>query len=382
MRRELKQFGQSLLLGTAFAMLLPLWAYAATPSEISRQALDLAGNQNFSDALSLLGSQNPDIRESYDVRFTRARILAWSGNHKGSAAEYDALLRDYPGNLDVLNGYGYLDYYRGNLNDAEGKFRDVLANAPHYVDAQKGLEQVLAAREERRSSTHRWRIDLNAGLNSIDSGFEDWNHQSVRVEHIPGSVAVYGGATRYERFGLDDIQFLGGVRSNTSSRLDWEVGAGFTPSSDFRPDVTGLARLGYKFELDNGVVLHSSLGYQIDDYELTGTIHQLTPQLVAYLENGMVFTARLIHTVQDTAPDQTGILVSGLIPVMDRLNFRGGYANAPETVAGLSIDTESFFGGLAYQLTEGLEIHGTYTRDDRENTYTSDGFNVGLTQKY
>lgn len=382
MLREIKNFGKSLLLGTAFAMLLPLWAHASTPGEVSRQALQLAGNQQYSQAIDLINAQNTDIRESYDIRYTKARILAWSGDHKASAAEYDSLLAQYPGNADVLNGYGYLEYYRGDLKASERYFNQVLAIAPKYEDAQRGIERVQAARAEKKKNSHSWRIDLNAGLNSFDNGLTDWNHQSVRAEYLPGEVAIYGGATRYERFDLNDIQFLGGVRSNNDSNWDWEIGGGFTPSADFRPDVTGLARVGHKVKIGGNSVLHGSIGYQLDDYEAAGTIHQITPQLMAYLENGMVFTTRLIHVRQKFESNQTGFLVSGLAPITDRLNARLGYANAPESVFGVVVDTESIFGGLAYQLNDNLEIHGTYSRDDRKEVYISDGFNVGLTQKY
>ena len=81
MQREIIKFTQAVMLGTAFAMFLPLWAFAQTPEDLSRQALDLAGQDKFEQALSILDNQNTDIRESYDVQFARARILAWSGNH-------------------------------------------------------------------------------------------------------------------------------------------------------------------------------------------------------------------------------------------------------------------------------------------------------------
>lgn len=382
MRHEIKTFSQSVLLGTAFAMLLPLWAYAQTPANIASEALELAGNKNYDAAIALIDTQNPDLRQSYDLQYTKARILAWSGEHSQSAALYDSLLETYPGNADILNGYGYLEYYRENLGSAEAYFRQVLTDHPKYEDAQRGLDRVLAAKKAKRDSTDRWRIDINGGFNSFDNGAADWNHQSLRVEHVPGEVAIYGGATRYERFGLNDIQLLGGVRSNTSSAFDWNIGAGFTPDADFRAKLTGMARAGYKFDLDGGTVLHSSLGYQFDDYELTGTIHQLSPQVMAYLDNGMIFTGRIIHTMQSGVDDQTGFLVTGFTPIGDRLGARAGYANAPETVSGVVINTESIFGGLTYQVTDNLDVHAIYSRDDRENTFVSDGVNVGITQKY
>ena len=382
MLREVKTLSQSLILGTAFAMLLPLWAYAQTPNDIARQALDLASNDDYASALALMDSQSVDIRDSYDVQSAKARILAWSGEHKASTEIYKNLLATYPGNADILNGYAYLEYYRENLRTAESYFREVLADHPKYEDAQRGLERVLEARAAKRENTHRWRIDLNAGLYSFDNGLNDWNQQSLRVEHTRGDVAIYGSAARFERFGLNDLQFFGGIRSDNDSKFDWNIGAGFTPDADFRAELTGLARLGYKFKMDNGTVLHTSIGYQLDDYAVTGNIHQLSPQIMAYFENGVILTGRAIHVMQSGVSDQTGFLVSGFAPVTDRLGARAGYANAPETVGGVVIDTESIFGGLAYKVSDQTEIHGTYSRDDRENTFISDGVNFGITQKY
>lgn len=386
MLRKLRKPIQTLLLGTVFTVFSPVWCFAETPEEISSQALALAAEENHAGALALINSQTVDIRETYDVRFAKARILAWSGEYDKSAATYAALLEEHPGNPDIQNGFGYLEYYRGNLDQADYHFSQVLAGYPGYEDARSGQKRVAAARADRKSKNYKWRIDMSAGLSSFDNGQQDWNTQSVRIERrmdeLIGGVAVNGTATRYERFGQNDIQFLGGLRSENDNAWDWEIGAGFTPDADFRSEFTGLGRLGYQFELDGGSVLHTSLGYQFDDYSATGTVHQIAPQLTTYLENGMVFTARIIHVMQDGENNQTGFFGSGLSPITKRLSARAGYANAPEAINGIVIDTESIFGGLVYRLTENLELHGTYTRDDREDAYIRDGYNVGLTQKY
>ncbi len=382
MRHKLKRLSQSFLLGTAFAALLPLWAHASTPQEISAQALALAAQKDHSGALSLIASQDEALRNTYDLRFTRARILAWSEKYDASAAEYEQLMQDFPKNPDIQNGYGYLEYYRGNLENAEALFNQVLADYPGYADAQNGLTRVRRALADRIGSDYRWRVDANLGYSEFDNNQSDWNDQSLRVEYVPGNIGIFGSATRYDRFGLNDTQIMGGARSNTKSDFDWEIAAGATPDADFRAELTGMARLGYKFDIGNDTVVHSSLGYQIDDYSVTGTVHQISPQIVTYLNNGMIFTARLIHVMQDAEDDQTGFLASGLVPVGPRLNLRAGYANAPEAVNGIVIDTESLFSGLSYRMSDHTEIHGTYTRDDRKGVFIRDGFNVGLTQKY
>ncbi len=383
MQLNSKKIKITLVTSVIVALAMPVMASAQSPESISRKALDLAGNQKFEQALSLLDAQSQENRSTYDVQFARARILSWADQHEAAANAYKDLMNAYPGNPDVENGYGYLEYYRGNYDQADIFFNNIIANHPNYDDARTGLERTQAAREAaKRNRGHQWRVDGNVGISSFSNGQQDWNDQSLRVEYIPGKIAVSGKVVRYERFGLNDIQLTAGVRSNNDSNWDWEIGGGFTPSADFRPDVSALGRIGHKFKLQGGTTLHGSVGYQIDDYDSTGSISTLTPQIMAYLENGAVLTGRLIHSMKDGQSDQTGFLTSASIPIVDRLSAQIGYANAPETVNGIVIDTESVFGGLTYQLTDTTDIHATYARDDRENTYIRDGFNVGLTQKY
>ena len=388
MRLNSKNFKKLLCTSLAMALTMPALALAQTPESVSRDALELAGNQKFEQALSLIDAQPVETRGTYDVQFARARILSWDSQHKAAANAYKDLMSAYPGNPDIENGYAYLEYYRGNYDQADIFFNNILAKYPDYEDARNGLVRTQAAREEaKRNRGHTWRIDSNIGLSSFDGSNgrpdqQDWNDQSLRVEYIPGKIAVSGQAVRYERFGLTDIQLTAGARSNNNSAWDWEIGGGFTPSAEFRPDVTALGRLGHKYKLEGGATLHGSVGYQIDDYDSTGSISTLTPQLMVYLENGAVLTGRVIHSMKKGQSDQTGFLTSALVPLVDRLSARIGYANAPETVNGIVIDTESVFGGFTYELTDTTDIHATYARDDRENTYIRDGFNVGLTQRY
>jgi len=387
MQLNLIKIGKTLVLGTAFAALLPLWAHAKTgaqktPETVSTQAVAMASTEDHAGALAYIAAQDENIRESYEVRFTKARILSWSGDHGDAAREYEALLRDYPGNPDILNGYGYLEYYRENLDAAEGHFNQVLLDYPGYKDSSDGLNRVKRARLDRLGTDYRWRIDLSGGISSFNNDLDNWNEQSIRAEYVPGEIGFFGSATRYERFGYDDIQFMAGARSNTDKDWDWEVGLGVTPDADFRAELTGMARAGYKLDFVNDSVVHASLGYQIDDYALVGQVHQISPQLVTYLDNGAVVTTRLVHVRQDGEDAQTGFLTSGLYPLTTRLDVRAGYAQAPEAVNGIVVDTESLFGGFSYRLSEHIQLHGTFARDDRKGVYIKDGFNVGLTQKY
>ncbi len=381
MQPKTKKLRTASIIGFFIALTGPLSAMAVSPGDVSKQAMDLAAANNFTQALALISSQDIETQNSYEVKFTQARILAWDNQYDAAAQAYESLLADFPGNPDIQNGYGYLEYYRGNYDRAEILLSEVLAKYPGYEDAQIGLKRVRDARADAKRKEKRWRLDVNGGTSSFNTDMAGWNYQSARVEHIPGNIALHTDVTRYERFDQIDTQITVGARSNTNNSWDWQIAAGTTPSADFRPKLTGAARIGKSVDV-NGTIIHGSLGYQIDDYTTAGTIHQLSPQVVAYLDDDVVLSGRLMHVMQNGEDDQTGFMLSGSAPVVDRLSARIGYANAPEAINGRVINTESVFGGLSYQLTDSLDIHATYSRDDRENTYVRDAVNVGITTRY
>ena len=156
--------------------------------------------------------------------------------------------------------------------------------------------------------------------------------------------------------------------------------AGFTPSASFRPDFNISGRVGRSLKSENGPVFYPSVTYRYDDYE-TGSIHNISPELTAYFDKGLVLTGRVISTLQDGEDDQLGWLVQGRKRVSDRVEINAGYANAPESVNGLAVSTESVFGGVTYSLREDIDVHLNLVRDDREDTYIRKGVNVGFTHK-
>ena len=56
---------------TTFTLMLP---YIAAANDINAQALELAGQQQFDKALSVLSQQNAQLANGYEHRFLKARI--------------------------------------------------------------------------------------------------------------------------------------------------------------------------------------------------------------------------------------------------------------------------------------------------------------------
>jgi len=367
------------IIALSLVLLLPGLASA---NDINAKALELAGQQKFSQALTLLSQQDVKLQSGYEHRFLKARILSWDGQYKKAEKELDSLTAQYPDNPDLQLTKGNLEYYQGNLSSAESYYQTVLDKFPDYMDARKGLENVRKARTEQIvNKKYRWRIDGGLGFSSFDQdNLASWDNQYLRAEYAQGALAYHASAQRYNRFDTTNIEIKAGLSDAVRGGWDWGVEVGLTPDALFRPDFSAGGRVGRAIEIENGTVLYPNVTYRYDDYA-AGAIHNIQPSITTYFENEVELTGRLIGTVQEAENDQLGWLVQGRIPVSNQLRLNIGYANAPEAIDGVVVTTQSLFGGLSYALRDDLELHLNFARDDRENIYIRDSVNVGFTHK-
>lgn len=361
----------------------------ASANSVNAQALELASNQNFSQALNLLSGQDQIARSTFEHRFLKVRILSWDKQYGNARSELTSLMTEYPGNADLHLALGNLEYYQGNLDAAQTQYETVLRLSPGYTDAQNGLDNVQKARDARivpksqiEDLTKRhWRIDGGLGGSDFDKDdLPEWNDQALRVEYAPKNLAYHASVQRYRRFNATDLGLGAGISDAVRGGWDWGLEFGVTPKSDFRPDLSLGGRLGRVINLENGVVLYPNVAIRHDEYS-TGNIGTLQPDLTAYLSNGTVLTGRLIATFQDSEEDQLGWLIEGRKSITDRLQLRAGYARAPEAINGLVITTESLFGGITYAVRDDLDLHLNLSRDDREEAYVRNSANVSFTYK-
>lgn len=374
---------KSALTRTAVAVTVTLsFSAHSFANTVNSEALELAGQKKFAEALSLLSQEDAGTQSGYEHRFLKARILSWAGKYDEAENEINALMVAYPGNPDLQLVAGNLQYYQSDYLAAEKYYQTVLETYPDYQDARTGLENVRRAQAATPNITRqKWRIDGSLGLSDFsETDLSDWDTQFLRVEYAPDQFAFHGSVQRYSRFNETDIELKAGISDAIRGGWDWGVEAGFTPSAVFRPDFNISGRLGRSIETSNGIVLYPSVSYRYDDYA-SGEIHNIAPELTAYLDKGLVLTGRLIGTVQDGESDQLGWLIQGRKRISDRVEINGGYANAPEAVDGLVITTKSVFGGVTYSVLDDFDIHLNLVRDDREDTYIRKGVNVGFTHK-
>ena len=361
-------------------------AAASDITAIDQKIQSSIARKDFDQALELISQKTLVEQNTFDQRFLKARILSWNGDHRAARRALDTLMADFPGNDDVTFASGNLEYYQGNLKKADAIFTDILQRNPNYTDVAVARENVRKAQRTKRP--YNWRIDGGAGLSSFDeTDLNNWNNQYLRAEYTPDNVAYHAKVQNYRRFGQNNVQFEAGIADAKREDWDWGLAAGFTPSADFRPEFHIGGRVGRKIKLDNGPTLVTTLHYRYDQYT-EAKIHNISPEVTAYFQNGSRLTGRVINTVQSNESDQTGWLVSGSYPVSKKWTLNGGYAKAPEAVDNpnaidsLVVTTKSIFGGVSYAVSPQLDLHVNVVRDDRQDTYIRNAVNVGFTQKF
>jgi len=145
------------------AILLAIVICLGASKDVQAQPLDeaiksshiLAETQQFQKAITILDNVSDEDKTSYDYRFLRSRLLAWSGRYSMADKTFIALLSDYPNNPDIMVSYGYLKFFTGDLALAESYFNRVLAEHPTYLDAYEGLQRTYDMRKEQRRVSYQ-----------------------------------------------------------------------------------------------------------------------------------------------------------------------------------------------------------------------------------
>lgn len=353
--------------------------------DITQQVYDLVDVEKFDDALALLSVQPVEEQWSFEHRFLRARVLMWKGDYSGAEAVFNSLDNDFPDNADIELSRANLDFYRGELDEAEARFVRVLEMAPDYAEAKAGLQKVTEAKSEPSfllptpPTLRPWRIDVASGTTAVEGG-PDWREHSLRLERGNNDLLVHGKAERFERFGLIDTQLEAGIAKVDPEQLLWSATVAATPDDDFRPEYSLGGSVGKVVKFDETAV-QFGVGYRHDAYAQT-KLHVVSPEASVYLSNGAVIVARAISVSEQNEDHQLGWFAMGSLPVSEKVSLRVGGAIAPEAVNGVVNETQSYFSGLDYDLTSGLQLTANYSHDARDVGFDRDTFRVGITRKF
>ena len=346
------------------------------------EIMRLAEDKKFDAALARLELEDPAKKGDVEHLLLKARLLSWSGRYEAAQDVLSALKSANPENSDVDVALGSLAFYQSEFERAEKYYSDALAITPDHGDAASGLSRVNDAKAEAKKNDTRWRVDAGFGRSTFDtSDIEEWGEQFVNVSHKRDNVALSVGATRYERFGAVDTQINAAIGKAKPGGLDWGLMAAATPDADFRAKSTLGGHFGGSFAICENVTAYAAVRYRRDSFE-DKAVQSVQPEITAYFTSGTTVTAKAFVTSEKDEDTQVGWLAEVRQPVGDKVRVKLGVADAPELINGASVNTQSLFGGVSFDVSDDLTFHVNLARSDRENLHVRKDFSVGITRKF
>lgn len=352
---------------------------------------------------------------------------AITARQQGRAAEAVIVLarlaEQMPDNADVQVQLGFALLGSDRLPEAEAAFDRTLALAPEYRDANLGLgliafrrgsferaieqaELVLAARDDPEARglldrarqaqaatglavpdtgaappAPRWRLDANGVYSNLTGAFEDWAEGTVRLGYqwVP-QTTVSAGIEVAHRFGLWDHYFQGRIDHRFDERVSGYLWLAGTPDADFRPTIAYAAGGAAVVRRSADMLATTSVTLDLAQAHYTDNrIETLSPGIVQYLFAGTAWvSARWINTFDKFAGHQAGYFIRGDWQATSDLLIYGGYADAPESDRGRTIQVRTLFAGASMNATDRLTLRASFARERRSIGFDRDIFSVGF----
>ena len=359
----------------------PQFAGAVSPDAALQESRALAARQHYDAALAILEQARAEHPGDGEIVLAIARINLWKGDLMAAGQELAGLgVRDRA-NPDARLLFARLAFLQGDGARAERIYREVIQEFPDYQDARDGLAQVQKARTARTS--RRWRMDAGHEFSTFSRRDQpDWTSQFLQLTRraADGRQAGYGKVTRYSQFDRVDTEYELGYACRCTRRFGGYSYFQLAPDADFRPDYRlaagGSLQLG---DRESGQLpVWWLVDARFDDYDMTRVLN-LNTGLRVEVRPGWQVATRAIGVAQEDARRLFGwdLRLDGAL--RDNWRMYAGYAHAPETEAGITVDTRTLFAGMVFDPGPATSVRVGYARDDRENSWIRHVYNVSFT---
>lgn len=375
------------ILALFFLLFLATPAFAMSADDALEQSKVLAAEKKYDEALALLEKEEAKHPKDIELKLAIARVLSWKGDYDLAEQKLSKLDKEYDANADVLLLRANLAYYRHDTTTAKTLYKKILNDHPHYEDAKAGLARTQKAEDAPVQATpYRWQVDIGYE----HSGFSrrkqpSWNQEFLQVTHfLEDKTALHGKITRYDQFNTNiDTEFEIGVDHAFTEYLNAYAYGAITPEADFRPEhrVAGGGALRLMNKNDGFLPVWLTMDSRYDAYASVSVLN-VNPGLRIEPVDGWSLAVRKISVDADNAKRVYGESYRLDGTVTDRLRFYVGYADAPETEAAVTVNTKTYFGGIAFDMTPESTLRLGYTHDDRENSYIRKVVNASVSYKF
>ena len=257
----------------------------------------------------------------------------------------------------------------GRLDEAETELDIVLDQTPDYADARTARDRITRLRDDRAD----WRFDVSTAYSNLSQGLDPWREAMVTLSRRTDQGTVSGTIEHAERFDRTDTY--------VEARLDRAVGRGAvygalggTPDADFRPEIAVRAggqmpvgSQGLAATLDAGLARYAA-----------GTVTTLQPG-VEYTSSGgtVILGGRWINVWDERDTYRSGYSLRAVVAIRPDVRLRAGFADAPESSDGTTVDVRSTSLGVEVDVTERFTLRLNGLREER-TAYDRDEITLGF----
>ncbi len=242
----------------------------------------------------------------------------------------------------------------------------------------------LASAASAAAGEPRWRFDAEASYSDLSHGLTPWREGALRaVYRVDGEFTLGAAVEAASRFGNFDAYFEVRADARTGSGTSVYALAGGTPDADFRPrNAFGLGGAQRLFQDDGFVAaVVATLDLRYADYA-AGDVESANPGIEIYLLHGRAWiTARHINIWDETNTHRTGYILRTDVQPAENFTVFAGYADAPDTSDGVTVDTTSWFAGAAVDVDTTTTVRLALAQEMRDSGYDRTTVTLSLTLK-
>lgn len=322
------------------------------------------------------------VQSLYESAVTDRR----AGRHAAALAGFQAVLDAQPADADARLNLGLSLLALGRLEEAESAFDAVLAASPNYVDARLGLAQIAQRRGDRAGARREldlaramapdradvqaasadvdipvWRFDFDTSRSQLSRNLPSWSSLRLAGTRRLNDQTTAGLAIeRTSRFN-DTDNYLEGQIDRRWGRNAAYVAIGGAPEADYRPQ--SALRLGGVVPIGAGVAATLDVG--VSRYG-TGTVRSLQPGLAgAWASERLIVAVRWVQVWDEQDRRRSGYATRASFAVTSGARLTLGYADAPETSEGVTVDVIASSAGIELDLGKRLTGRVALIREER-----------------
>ena len=313
----------------------------------------------------LAQGQSPDPDQLYE-RSVQDRL---AGRNDAAIEGARRVLEVRPRDVDARLNLALALMAAGRLDEAEAELDLVLAQTPDYADARTARDRLALMRDDRAD----WRLDVSTAYSDLSQDLAGWREAAVTLSRRTAGGTVSGTIEHAERFDRTDTY--------VEARLDRAAGRGTvygalggTPDADFRPEIAlraggqvPVGARGLAATLDTGLARYA-----------VGTVTTVQPGVEYTVPGGTVILgSRWINVWDERDTYRSGYSLRAILAIRSDIRLRAGFADAPESSDGTTVDVRSISLGAELDVTERFTLRLNGLREMR-TAYDRDEVSLGF----